>query len=225
MSMDLNREDFSAAVDYLSASPEGDPERIGILGVCGWGGIALSAAEVDTRIKATVAVTMYDMPRATSLGYFDKMTADERYKALERLNAQRTADFKAGTNKKAGGVVDPLPQDAQQFVKDYYAYYKQPRGYHKRSLNSNSGWNETAFLSLMNSEILVHPEDLRSAVLVVHGEKAHSRYMGEAAFKKLSGANKELLIVPGANHCDLYDNLEKIPLDAIERFFRENLKA
>lgn len=222
-SLDINSDDFSAAVDYLSNRNDVDAERIGIIGVCGWGGIALNAASIDTRIKATVASTMYDMPRVGAYGYFDKTTAQERYEMKQQLNKQRTADYRNGTYAKAGGVVDPLPADAPQFVKEYYAYYKQPRGYHKRSLNSNEGWNLTANLNYMNDKILVHPEDLRSAVLVIHGEKAHSRYMGEDAFKLLKGDNKQLLIVPGATHTDLYDQTDKIPFDRMEQFFRQYL--
>lgn len=223
-SPDINTEDFSAAVDYLSTRDDADPERIGILGICGWGGLALNAAAIDTRIKATVASTMYDMHRVTANGYFDSMDADARYELRRQLNAQRTEDFRSGTCALAGGVVDPLPADAPQFVKDYYDYYKAPRGYHPRSLNSNGGWNKTSALSLLNTPILAYSDEIRSAVLVVHGEKAHSRYFGEDAFKKLKGDNKELLIVPGANHTDLYDNREKIPFDRIESFFREYLK-
>jgi fermentation-respiration switch protein FrsA (DUF1100 family) len=222
-SIDINTEDFSAAVDYLSCLENVDPERIGIIGICGWGGIALNAASADTRIKATVASTMYDMPRVSAYGYFDQMDADQRYEMKRQMNAQRLKDYRQGHYDRAGGVVDPLPDDAPQFVKDYHAYYKTPRGYHKRSLNSNDGWNSTSSLSLINSEILVHPEDLRNAVLVIHGEKAHSRYMGEAAFKKLKGDNKELLIIPGASHTDLYDQMDKIPFDKITSFFGKYL--
>lgn len=223
-SPDINTEDFSAAVDFLSTREDVDPERIGILGICGWGGLALNAAAIDTRVKATVASTMYDMHRVTANGYFDSMDADARYELRRQLNAQRTEDFRSGTCALAGGVVDPLPADAPQFVKDYYDYYKTPRGYHPRSLNSNGGWNKTSALSLLNTPILAYSDEIRSAVLVVHGEKAHSRYFGEDAFKKLKGDNKELLIVPGANHTDLYDNRKKIPFDRIESFFREYLK-
>ena len=223
-SPDINTEDFSAAVDFLSTRDDVNPERIGILGICGWGGFALNAAAIDTRIKATVASTMYDMHRVTANGYFDAMDADARYELRKQLNAQRTEDFRNGTQALAGGVVDPLPEDAPQFVKDYYAYYKTPRGYHPRSLNSNSGWAVTSALSLLNTPILTYSDEIRSAVLIVHGEKAHSRYFGEDAFKKLKGENKELLIIPGANHTDLYDNMEKIPFDRIEQFFLKYLK-
>ena len=224
-SPDINTEDFSAAVDFLSTRDDVDPERIGILGICGWGGMALNAAAMDTRIKATVTSTMYDMSRVNANGYFDTMDADQRYELRRQLNAQRTLDAKNGTYELAGGVVDPLPDDAPQFVKDYYAYYKTPRGYHKRSLNSNNGWNKTSSLSFINMPLLAYSDEIRSAVLMIHGEKAHSRYFSEDAFKKLKGDNKELLIIPGASHVDLYDNQANvIPFDKIESFFREYLK-
>ena len=224
-SPDINTEDFSAAVDYLATRDDVDPERIGILGICGFGGFAINAAAMDTRIKATVASTMYDISRGTANGYFDANdNADARYQMRQQLNAQRTEDYRNGTYARAGGVVDPLPDDAPQFVKDYHAYYKTPRGYHKRSLNSNDGWNKTSSLSFINMPILAYSDEIRSAVLVVHGEKAHSRYFGEDAFKKLKGDNKELLIVPGAVHTDLYDNREKIPFDQIEQFYNQYLK-
>ena len=224
-SPDINTEDFSAAVDFLSTRDDVDPERIGILGICGWGGMALNAAAMDTRIKATVTSTMYDMSRVNANGYFDAMDADQRYELRRQLNAQRTLDAKKGTYELAGGVVDPLPDDAPQFVKDYYAYYKTPRGYHKRSLNSNNGWNKTSSLSFINMPLLAYSDEIRNAVLMIHGEKAHSRYFSEDAFKKLKGDNKELLIIPGASHVDLYDNQANvIPFDKIESFFREYLK-
>ena len=224
-SPDINTEDFSAAVDFLSTRDDVDPERIGILGICGWGGMALNAAAMDTRIKATVTSTMYDMSRVNANGYFDAMDADQRYELRRQLNAQRTLDAKNGTYELAGGVVDPLPDDAPQFVKDYYAYYKTLRGYHKRSLNSNNGWNKTSSLSFINMPLLVYSDEIRNAVLMIHGEKAHSRYFSEDAFKKLKGDNKELLIIPGASHVDLYDNQANvIPFDKIESFFREYLK-
>ena len=191
-SPDINTEDFSAAVDFLSTRDDVDPERIGILGICGWGGMALNAAAMDTRIKATVTSTMYDMSRVNANGYFDAMDADQRYELRRQLNAQRTLDAKNGTYELAGGVVDPLPDDAPQFVKDYYAYYKTLRGYHKRSLNSNNGWNKTSSLSFINMPLLVYSDEIRNAVLMIHGEKAHSRYFSEDAFKKLKGDNKEL---------------------------------
>ena len=224
-SPDINTEDFSAAVDFLSIRDDVDPERIGILGICGWGGMALNAAAMDTRIKATVTSTMYDMSRVNANGYFDAMDAEQRYELRRQLNAQRTLDAKKGTYELAGGVVDPLPDDAPQFVKDYYAYYKTPRGYHKRSLNSNNGWNKTSSLSFINMPLLTYSDEIRNAVLMIHGEKAHSRYFSEDAFKKLKGDNKELLIIPGASHVDLYDNQANvIPFDKIESFFRAYLK-
>lgn len=221
-SPDINTEDFCAAVDFLSIRDDVDAERIGILGICGWGGMALNAAAIDTRIKATV--TMYDMSRVNANGYFDSMNADARYELRKQLNAQRTEDARNGSYALAGGVVDPLPVDAPQFLKDYHSYYKTERGYHKRSLNSNNGWNKTSSLSFINMPILSYSDEIRSAVLMLHGEKAHSRYFSEDAFKKLKGGNKELLIIPDASHVDLYDNLNVIPFDRIERFFREYLK-
>ena len=224
-SPDINTEDFCAAVDYLSTREDVDPERIGILGICGWGGMAVNAAAIDTRIKATVAATMYDMSRVNANGYFDaNNNADDRHTLRQQLNAQRTEDYRNGTYALAGGVVDPLPADAPQFVKDYHAYYKTPRGYHKRSLNSNGGWNKTSTLSFLNMPILSYAGEIRNAVLLVHGEKAHSRYFSEDTYKMLKGDNKELLIVPDASHTDLYDNFEKIPFDKIEQFYREYLK-
>lgn len=223
-SPDINTEDFSAAVDYLSTRDDVDPNRIGILGICGWGGMAINAASMDTRIKATVASTMYDMTRVNAKGYFDAMNEKDRYQLREKLNAQRTVDYKNGYYALAGGVVDPLPADAPQFVKDYYAYYKTERGYHPRSLNSNSGWNVTSSLSFMTMPILTYAGEIKNAVMIVHGEKAHSRYFGEDAFKLLKGDNKELVIVPDANHTDLYDQMDKIPFDRIEAFYQKNLK-
>ncbi len=223
-SPDINTEDFSAAVDFLATCGDADPERIGIIGICGWGGMALNAAAADTRIKATVASTMYDMTRVSARGYFDSMDADARYELRRQLNAQRTEDARNGSYALGGGVVDPLPDDAPQFVKDYYDYYKTPRGYHPRSLNSNGGWNKTSSLSFINMPILAYSDEIRSAVLMIHGEKAHSRYFSEDAFKRLRGDNKELLILPGASHTDLYDRTEIIPFDRIESFFREYLK-
>ncbi len=223
-SPDINTEDFCAAVDYLATRDEVDENRIGILGICGFGGFALNAAAIDTRIKATVASTMYDMSRVTAKGYFDKMDTDARYELRRQLNAQRTEDYKNGTYALAGGVADPLPEDAPQFVKDYHAYYKTPRGYHKRSLNSNGGWNKTSSLPFINMPILAYSNEIRSAVLLIHGEKAHSRYFSEDAFKTLQGPNKELLIIPGATHVDLYDNPKAIPFDKLEQFYKEYLK-
>ena len=197
---------------------------IGIIGICGWGGMALNAATIDTRIKATVTSTMYDMSRVNANGYFDSMNADQRHELRRQLNEQRTIDTKNGSYALTGGVVDPLPDDVPWFVKDYHNYYKTDRGYHKRSLNSNGGWNKTSALSFINMPLLTYSDEIRSAVLMIHGEKAHSRYFSEDAFKKLTGDNKELLILPGANHVDLYDNLSVIPFDKIEHFFHKYLK-
>ena len=223
-SPDINTEDFSAAVDFLSVHENVDSERIGIIGICGWGGMALNAAAIDTRIKATVASTMYDMTRVTARGYFDSMDAEGRMSARRSLNAQRTEDYRNGFYRRAGGVPDKLPDDAPQFVRDYYNYYKTSLGYHKRSLNSNEGWNSTSALSFMNMPILAYSDEISSAVLVIHGEKAHSRYFSEDAFKKLKGDNKELLIIPGAVHTDLYYKTDVIPFDKIQAFFTEHLK-
>ena len=224
-SPDINTEDFCAAVDFLSVQDNVDPERIGIIGICGWGGMALNAAAMDTRIKATVASTMYDMTRVNAKGYFDSEdTEQHRFEKRKALNAQRTADYKAGSYALAGGVVDPLPADAPQFVKDYYDYYKTKRGYHPRSLNSNNGWNVTSSLSFMNMPILQYSQEIRSAVLVIHGDKAHSCYFSKDAFAKLTGNNKELLLIPGASHVDLYDRTDIIPFDKLKRFFLEYLQ-
>lgn len=223
-SPDINTEDFSAAVDFLSTRDDVDPERIGIIGICGWGGLALNAAAMDTRIKATATATMYDMSRVNANGYFDSLDADKRYELRQQLNAQRTKDAKNGTYALGGGVVDPLPDDAPWFVKDYHSYYKTKRGYHKRSLNSNDGWNITSSLSFINMPQLSYSDEIRNAVLIIHGEKAHSCYFSEDAFKKLKGDNKELLIIPGAVHTDLYDRMDIIPFDKLESFFVENLK-
>lgn len=215
-SPDINTEDFSAAVDFLSVLPDVDSSRIGVLGICGWGGIAIQTAINDPRIKATVASTMYDMTRVAANGYFDTdNSAEKRNAARASLAAQRTEDYRNGSYKRAGGVVDPLPTDAPQFVKDYHAYYKTPRGYHPRSGNSTDGWNVTSILPLMNFRFFEYAGELENAVMILHGEKAHSRYFGEDTFKLLCGDNKELLIVDGASHCDLYDNLDKIPMDRI----------
>lgn len=223
-SPDINTEDFCAAVDFLSVQENVDPDRIGIIGICGWGGMAINAAALDTRIKATVASTMYDMTRVNANGYFDsENTEAARYEKKKTMNAQRTQDYKNETYALAGGVVDPLPEDASQFVKDYYAYYKTPRGYHPRSLNSNNGWNVTSSLSFMNMPILQYSHEIRSAVLLVHGEKAHSRYFSETAYQKLTGDNKELMLIPGASHVDLYDNMDMIPFEKLRSFFAEYL--
>ena len=227
-SPDINTEDFCAAVDFLSVQENVDSERIGIIGIigiCGWGGMAINAAAIDTRIKATAAMTMYDMTRVTANGYFDAEDSEPaRYEKKKAMNAQRNVDYKNGTYALAGGVVDPLPEDAPQFVKDYYAYYKTPRGYHPRSLNSNGGWNVTSSLSFLNMPILQYSSEIRSAVLLVHGEKAHSRYFSETAYSKLTGDNKELLIIPGASHTDLYDQMDVIPFEKLKVFFDAYLK-
>lgn len=229
-SPDINVEDFQAAVDFLSVQDNVDPERIGIIGICGWGGMALQTAAIDTRIKATVTSTMYDMSRVTGNGYFDADDNEEaRYKMRVALNKQRTADFKAGSYAKAGGVVDPLPEDAPKFVKDYYAYYKTPRGYHKRSLNSNNGWNVTAATSLPNTRLFAYSNEIRNAVLMIHGDQAHSCYMSKDAYADMIKDskytdNKELLLIPGASHTDLYDQKDIIPFAKMEAFFDKYLK-
>lgn len=231
-SPDINTEDFQAAVDYLSCRDDVDPDRIGIIGICGWGGMALNAAALDTRIRATVASTMYDMTRVNAKGYFDSEdSADARHDKRVALNAQRTLDYKNGSYALGGGVVDPLPEDAPFFVKDYYDYYKTDRGYHPRSLNSNNGWNVTGCISFMNQPILQYSNEIRSAVLVVHGEKAHSCYFSKDAFANMIDGNpytdnKELLIIPDAVHTDLYDGGGKdaIPFDKIAAFFNTYLK-
>ena len=267
-SPDINTEDFLAAVDFLSTRDDVDPEKIGIVGICGWGGMAVNAAALDPRIKATVASpekigivgicgwggmavnaaaldprikatvasTMYDMTKVTAEGYFgSEDSAGQRMEKRRAIAAQRTADYRAGTYKRAGGVVDPLPDDAPQFVKEYYAYYKTPRGYHKRSGNSNDGWNVVGCQSFLNMPLLAFANEIETPVLLVHGEKAHSRYFSEYAFEKMTGVavkgeskkvgNKELLIVPGAVHCDLYDDVAGvIPHDRIAEFFNESLK-
>ena len=222
-SPDINTEDFSAAVDFLSNREEVDPERIGIIGICGFGGFALNAAANDTRIKATVTSTMYDMSRVNANGYFDTMGEKERYTQRQALNKQRTEDFKNGSYAQAAGLPDKLTGEEPQFVQDYYAYYKTPRGFHKRSINSNGGWNVTSSLSFMNMPILMYASEIQTPVLMLHGGKAHSRYFSEDAYKKLKGDNKELMIIPGANHVDLYDQTDKIPFDKLESFFKSNL--
>lgn len=225
VSPDINTEDFSAAVDFLATSDKVDSEKIGIIGICGWGGLAINAAAADPRIKATVASTMYDMSRVSANGYFDAADNAEARNALRKtLAAQRTEDFRNGFPKPGGGVPDQLPDDAPQFFKDYHAYYKTPRGYHKRSLNSNQGRNATEAIPFINFPLMSRAGEIENAVLIIHGEKAHSRYFGEDAYKKLKGDNKELMIIPGANHTDLYDNLAVIPFDKIEGFFNEYLK-
>ena len=225
-SPDINTEDFSAAVDYLSTRDDVDAERIGILGICGFGGFAVNAAAIDTRIKATVAITMYDMTRVTAKGYFDADdNADYRYNMKVQLNAQRTEDYKSGTYASAGGNPEVAPADAPQFLKDYVDYYKTKRGYHPRSLGSNEGFSRTSALSLLNMPILAYAGEIRSAVLLVHGEKAHSRYFSESVYKELIGDNKQLLIIPNAVHTDLYDHLDVIPFDAIDTFFKNAFAA
>ena len=229
-SPDINTEDFQAAVDFLSVQDNVDPEKIGIIGICGWGGLALNTAAIDTRIKATVSSTMYDMSRINANGYFDAQDNEEdRHNSRVALNTQRTEDYKSGTYKRAGGVVDPLPDDAPFYVKDYYDYYKTKRGYHKRSLNSNDGWNVIGTMSFMNQPILHYTNEIRSAVLMIHGEKAHSCYMSKDAYKYMTENskytdNKELMIIPGAVHTDLYDRKDIIPFDKIKEFFKKYLK-
>ena len=222
-SPDINTEDFSAAVDYLTTLPQVDADKIGIIGICGFGGMGLNAAAMDTRIKATVTSTMYDMSRVNANGYFDSQNAEQRYHLREQLNAQRTTDAKSGTYAVAPGLPDTLSGDEPQFVKDYYGYYKTPRGYHPRSINSTGGWNMTSSLSFINMPILTYSNEIKNAVLMIHGEKAHSRYFSEDAFKRLTGNNKRLMIIPDANHVDLYDNKDKIPFAEIIKFFQTNL--
>lgn len=230
-SPDINTEDFCAAVDFLSIQGNVDPEKIGIIGICGWGGLAINAAAQDTRIKATVASTMYDLPRGTANGYFDSEDSEQaRFEKRKAMNTQRIIDFQNGSYAPAGGVVDPLPDDAPFFVKGYYDYYKTKRGYHERSLNSNDGWNITSSLSFLNMPILRYANEIRSAVLLVHGEKAHSCYFSRDTFKNMTKAskytdNKELLIIPGAVHTDLYDRTDIIPFEKMERFFNSYLHS
>ena len=223
-SPDINTEDFQAAVDYLICRDDVDEERVGIIGICGWGGIALNAAAADTRIKATVSSTMYDMSRIAGNGYFDADdSAEARNAARKAFSAQRTADAKSGTHVRGGGVVDPLPEDAPWFVKDYYAYYKTPRGYHERSLNSNDGWAVTSNISWANARFLHYIDEIENAVMVMHGDAAHSYYMGKDAAARLTGDNKVFLSIPGAVHTDLYDNLDVIPFDTLQEFFEKHL--
>lgn len=228
-SPDINTEDFQAAVDYLSILEEVNPNKIGIIGICGWGGLALNAAVLDTRIKATVTSTMYDMARVNANGYFDSEDSEEkRYEKKKILNEQRIIDYRNGKYELGGGVVDPLPDDAPFFVKDYYDYYKTKRGYHKRSLNSNGGWNKIGCMSFMNQPILAYSNEIRSAVLMLHGEKAHSCYFTKDAYNNMimDGKykdNKELMIIPNAVHTDLYDKMDIIPMDKIEEFFKKTL--
>lgn len=225
-SPDINTEDFCAAVDYLSCRDDVDAGKIGIIGICGWGGMAINAAAIDTRIKATVASTMYDMTRVTAKGYFDEADSEQaRYEMKTALNEQRVTDYKNGSYELGGGVADPLPDDAPFFVKDYYDYYKTKRGYHKRSLNSNGGWNKTSALSFINMPVLAYSNEIRSAVLIIHGEKAHSCYFSKDAYRNLQGDNKELLIIPDAVHTDLYDRTDIIPFDKMTDFFRKNMST
>ena len=230
-SPDINTEDFMAAVDFLSTYEKADPEKIGILGICGWGGMALNTAALDTRVKATVASTMYDMTRVNAKGYFDSADSEkDRYEAKKAMNAQRTSDFKNGTYTLGGGVIDPLPEDAPFFVKDYYDYYKTSRGYHPRSLNSNGGWNVIGCESFINQPILQYSNEIRSAVLIIHGDKAHSCYFSKDAYAAMVEGNpyadnKELMLIPGAVHTDLYDRVNIIPFDKICEFYNQNLSA
>lgn len=220
-SPDMNVEDYQAAIDFLSTQDNVDPEQIGVIGICGWGGMALQTAALDTRIKATATMTMYDMSRNTALGYFDSIDEDGRYEARVTYNNQRTEDYRNGAYTLGGGLPDEAPDDAAQYVKDYVAYYKTERGYHPRSLNSNGGWAATAGGSLMNMRLFEYAPEIRSAVLMVHGEEAHSLMYTQDAYQLLTGDNKELMIIPGANHTDLYDNLDVIPFDELESFFTE----
>lgn len=224
-SPDINTEDFQAAVDFLSVQDNVDHEKIGIIGICGWGGMALNAAALDTRIKATITSTMYDMSRVNANGYFDDDDNEEaRYQNKKVLNKQRTIDYQNQSYQRAGGVVDPLPEDAPFYVKDYHDYYKTARGYHPRSLNSNEGWNKIGCMSFINQPILAYSHEIRSAVLMIHGQDAHSCYFSKDAFQRLTGNNKELMLIPNAVHTDLYDNLEVIPFDKMSEFFKTYLK-
>ncbi len=229
-SYDFNVEDFQSAVDYLISLDNVDSEKVGIIGICGWGGMALQTACIDTRIKATIVSTMYDMSRVAGNGYFDEQDNEEaRYNQRVNLNNQRNEDYKTGEYKLAGGVIDPLPEDVPEFLKDYHAYYKTERGYHKRSLNSNGGWVIQTNTSMMNVRLFHYSNEIRSAVMIVHGENAHSCYMGKDAYANMIKDNKytdnkELVIVPNATHCDLYDQKDKIPFDKIEKFLKDNLK-
>lgn len=224
-SPDINIEDFQAAIDFLSVQDNVDAEKIGIIGICGWGGMALQTAALDTRIKATAAMTMYDMSRNTALGYFDSVDEEGRYAARVEYNNQRTEDYRNGKYSLGGGLPEAAPEDAAQFVKDYVAYYKTERGYHPRSLNSNGGWAATAKGSLMNMRLFEYAPEIKNPVLLVHGEEAHSLMYSEEAYKLLKGDNKELMIIPGANHTDLYDNMDVIPFDKLESFFRTSMSA
>ena len=222
-SPDINTDDFSSAVDYLSLKENVDPEKIGIIGVCGWGGYSLNVAAIDPRIKATVSVTMYDMTRVTAYGYDDITTVEERYETRKQLSKQRLEDYKNGNYQTAGGLPDERPEEPL-FLQQYYDYYKTPRGYHKRSLNSNKGWLTTAQLAMLNTKLLAFADEIQNAVLVIHGELAHSFYFSKTAFEKLKGDNKEFMPIPGAYHCDLYDNLKFIPFDKITEFMKKYIK-
>lgn len=223
-SPDINTEDFQAAVDFLSVQENVNPEKIGIIGICGWGGMALNAAAIDTRVKATVASTMYDMTRVTAKGYYDVSDNEEsRHQLRVALNAQRVLDYSNGNYTRGGGVPNELPEDAPFFLKDYHTYYKTPRGYHERSLNSTDGWHITSSLSFLNMPILQYSDEIRSAVMIIHGEKAHSCYFGKDAFAKLKGDNKELMIIPNAVHIDLYDRKDLIPFNEMTEFFKKHL--
>ncbi|MBQ3307315.1 MAG: alpha/beta hydrolase [Bacilli bacterium] len=229
-SFDFNVEDFQAAVDYLISLDNVNSEKIGIIGICGWGGIALQTACIDTRIKATIVSTMYDMSRIAGNGYFDEQDTEEaRYNQRVNLNNQRNEDYKNGRYELAGGVVDPLPENAPEFIQDYHAYYKTSRGYHKRSLNSNGGWAIQSSTSMMNVRLFHYANEIRNAVMIIHGEKAHSLYMGKDAYANMIKdskyiENKELIIIPNATHTDLYDQKDKIPFDKIEKFLKDNLE-
>ncbi len=228
-SPDVNIEDYQAAIDFLSVQDNVDAGKISIIGICGWGGMALQTACIDTRIKATVTSTMYDMSRVAGNGYFDSEDSEEaRHQARVNINTQRTEDYRTGSYKRAGGVIDPLPDDAPYFVKDYHAYYKTPRGFHPRSLNSTDGWNVTTGTSLMNTRLFAYSGEIRSAVLMIHGDKAHSCYFSKDAYADMIkdskyADNKELMIIPGASHTDLYDQVDIIPFDKIETFIRSNI--
>lgn len=226
-SPEISTDDFSAAVDYLLTRADVDAKagRIGIIGICGWGGFALNAAANDPRIKATVTSTMYDMSRVNANGYFDTMNADERYKLRQQLNEQRIKDYVKEHGELDGGVIDPVPDEAPLFVKQYHDYYKTKRGYHHRSPNSNNGISKTSSLAFINMPILTYINEIRNAVLMIHGSEAHSRYFSEDAFKRLTGSNKELMLIPGANHVDLYDNPDMIPFDKIKEFFNTYLNT
>ena len=222
-SPDINTDDFSSAVDYLSLKDNVDPEKIGIIGICGWGGYAINCAAQDPRIKATVSSTMYDMSRMAAFGYNDVVTEDQRYETKKQLCKQRLEDYKNGTYKRGGGLPDKCPEDAPLFLKQYCDFYKTKRGFHKNALNSSDGWNATANLSLMNTKLLAYAHEIRNAVFIIHGELAHSLYFSETAFEKLKGDNKELMIIPGAYHTDLYDNMKLIPFDKITEFMKKYL--